>query len=132
MGYAGEVLLVEEVSHMVTLTESAAEKVSALLAQKDNPELALRVFIKSGGCSGFSYGMALDEKKDNDALYELNGVKVVVDEMSGQYLQGAVVDYVDSLMGAGFKIENPNAASTCGCGSSFRTAGDAGKPGACS
>ncbi|TCP52902.1 iron-sulfur cluster assembly protein [Tumebacillus sp. BK434] len=117
---------------MVTLTESAAEKVSALLAQKDNPNLALRIFIKSGGCSGFSYGMALDEKKDNDAQYELNGVKVVVDEMSGQYLDGAVVDYVDSLMGAGFKIENPNAASTCGCGSSFRTAGDAGKPGACS
>lgn len=117
---------------MVTLTESAAEKVSALLASKDNPNLALRIFIKSGGCSGFSYGMALDEKKDNDAQYELNGVKVVVDEMSSQYLQGAVVDYVDSLMGAGFKIENPNAASTCGCGSSFRTASDAGQPGACS
>ncbi len=117
---------------MVTLTETAAEKVSALLAQKDNPNLALRIFIKSGGCSGFSYGMALDERKDNDAEYELSGVKVVVDEMSGQYLDGAVVDYVDSLMGAGFKIENPNATSTCGCGSSFRTAGDGGKPGSCS
>src|SRR5689334_19996883 len=117
---------------MVTLTDSAAEKVSALLSAKQNDQLALRIFIKSGGCSGFSYGMALDEAKDNDKILEQNGVKIVVDEMSGQYLDGAVVDYVDSLMGAGFKIENPNASSTCGCGSSFRTAGDAGKPGSCS
>jgi iron-sulfur cluster assembly protein len=117
---------------MVTLTESAVEKVSSLLAQKANDKLALRIFIKSGGCSGFSYGMALDEPKDNDNQFEIGGVKVIIDEVSGQYLNGAVVDYVDSLMGAGFKIENPNATSTCGCGSSFRTATDAGKPGPCS
>jgi iron-sulfur cluster assembly protein len=116
---------------MVTLTPAAVEKVSALIAQKENDQLALRVYIKSGGCSGFSYGMALDEAKETDHKIEQDGVKIVIDEMSGQYLNGAVIDYVDSMMGAGFKIENPNATSTCGCGSSFRTATDAGKPGAC-
>jgi iron-sulfur cluster assembly protein len=116
---------------LVTLTASAVEKVSSLLAQKDNDQLALRIFIKSGGCSGFSYGMALDEAKDNDKLFEQDGVKIVIDDMSGQYLEGAQVDFVDSMMGAGFKIENPNATSTCGCGSSFKTADGAGKPGAC-
>ena len=116
---------------MVTLTPAAVEKVTSLLQQKDNDQLALRIFIKSGGCSGFSYGMALDEKKDNDQLFEQDGVKIVIDDMSGQYLEGAQVDFVDSMMGAGFKIENPNATSTCGCGSSFRTADAAGKPGSC-
>ncbi|WP_274518877.1 iron-sulfur cluster insertion protein ErpA [Tumebacillus flagellatus] len=121
----------KEVSAMVTLTPAAVEKVSSLIKAKDNDQLALRIFIKSGGCSGFSYGMALDEKKDNDQAFDIDGVKVVIDEMSGQYLSGATVDYVDSMMGAGFKIENPNATSTCGCGSSFKTADGAGKPGAC-
>jgi iron-sulfur cluster assembly protein len=116
---------------LVTLTPAAVEKVTTLLQQKDNDQLALRIFIKSGGCSGFSYGMALDEKKENDQLFEQNGVKILVDDMSSQYLTGAQVDYVDSMMGAGFKIENPNATSTCGCGSSFKTADGAGKPGAC-
>lgn len=117
---------------MVTLTQAATEKVSGLIAAKNNDQLALRIFIKSGGCSGFSYGMALDEAKDNDKIFEQNGIKIVVDEQSGQYLEGAQVDYVESMMGGGFKIENPQASSTCGCGSSFRTAGDAGKPGSCS
>jgi iron-sulfur cluster assembly protein len=117
---------------MVNLTEAAAEKVSALITAKNNDQLALRIFIKSGGCSGFSYGMALDEAKDNDKIFEQNGIKVVIDEQSGQYLAGAEVDYVESMMGGGFKISNPQASSTCGCGSSFRTAGDAGKPGSCS
>ena len=117
---------------MVTLTQSAAEKVSALLAGKEDDQLALRIYIKSGGCSGFSYGMALDHAKDTDKVFEQEGVKIVVDEMSGQYLEGAQVDYVDSMMGAGFKIENTNASSTCGCGSSFRTKDNAGTPGACS
>jgi len=116
---------------LVTMTTAATEKVTALLKAKDNDQLALRIFIKSGGCSGFSYGMALDEKKDGDTLFEQDGVKILIDEMSSQYLQGATVDYVDSMMGAGFKIENPNATSTCGCGSSFKTADNAGKPGAC-
>lgn len=116
---------------MVTLTETASEKISALLTQKDDAELALRIFIKSGGCSGFSYGMAIDKAKDGDQIHDINGVKVLIDSQSGQYLNGAVVDYVDSLMGAGFKVENPNATSTCGCGSSFRTADNAGQPGGC-
>lgn len=116
---------------MVTLTTAAVDKVTALLAAKDNDQLALRIFVRSGGCSGFSYGMALDEAKDTDKTFEQNGVKILVDEHSIQYLDGAQVDYVDSMMGAGFKIENPNAVSSCGCGSSFKTADGAGKPGAC-
>jgi iron-sulfur cluster assembly protein len=76
--------------------------------------------------------MALDEPKANDQQFENSGVKIVIDEMSSQYLNGAQVDYVDSMMGGGFKIDNPQASSTCGCGSSFRTQGDAGKPGSCS
>jgi iron-sulfur cluster assembly protein len=119
------------VGHLVTLTSAAVEKVSSLLAAKNDDQLALRIYIKSGGCSGFSYGMALDHAKENDKVFEQDGVKIIIDEMSGQYLEGAKVDYVDSMMGAGFKIENPNAVSTCGCGSSFRTADNAGKPGAC-
>lgn len=76
--------------------------------------------------------MALDEPKANDQQFENSGVKIVIDEMSSQYLNGAQVDYVDSMMGGGFKIDNPQASSTCGCGSSFRTANEAGKPGSCS
>jgi iron-sulfur cluster assembly accessory protein len=123
---------IEEVSSLVTLTSTAAEKVSTLLAAKDNDQLALRIFVRSGGCSGLSYGMALDEAKDTDKTFEVDGVKILVDEFSSQYLDGAKVDYVDSMMGAGFKIENPNATSSCGCGSSFKTADNAGQPGACS
>ncbi|MGZ4032252.1 MAG: iron-sulfur cluster insertion protein ErpA [Tumebacillaceae bacterium] len=122
---------IEEVSSLVTLTSTAAEKVSSLLAAKDNDQLALRIFVRSGGCSGLSYGMALDEAKDTDKTFTVDGVKILVDEFSSQYLDGAKVDYVDSMMGAGFKIENPNATSSCGCGSSFKTADNAGKPGAC-
>ncbi|BCJ88577.1 HesB/IscA family protein [Effusibacillus dendaii] len=115
---------------MLTLTEKAADKVKNLLADKEQG-VALRVFIKPGGCSGFSYGMALDSaKSDNQVLVE-NGVRVLVDPQSARFLSGAVVDYVDSIMEAGFKISNPNAVSTCGCGSSFRTSEEAGKPGAC-
>ena len=116
---------------MVTLTESASIKVKSLLTDK-GADIALRIFIKSGGWSGFSYGMALDRAKGEDTVFTENGVTVVIDPNSAQYLEGAEVDYVDSLMGAGFKISNPNAASSCGCGSSFRTANDAGKPGSCS
>ncbi len=116
---------------MVTLTESAVTKVKDLLTDKAD-DIALRVFIKSGGCSGFSYGMALDRAKDDDRIFVENGVTIVIDSNSLNYLGGAEIDYVDSMMGAGFKINNPNAASTCGCGSSFRTSNDGGKPGSCS
>jgi iron-sulfur cluster assembly protein len=116
---------------MVTLTQGAADKLKSLMAEKGREDLAVRVFIKAGGCSGFTYGMALDEPKADDNVVESEGVRVVIDPMSARYLQGAEIDYVDSLMGSGFKIHNPNAVSTCGCGSSFRTAEDAGKPGCC-
>jgi len=117
-------------SALVTITEEASEKVKSLLEQKEDG-LALRVMIKTGGCSGFSYGMALDTQRDNDMVFEQHGVKMVIDPESVPYLEGSEVDYVDSLTGAGFKISNPNAVSQCGCGSSFRTATDAGKPGSC-
>lgn len=116
---------------MVTLTQGAADKLKSIMADKGREDLAVRVFIKAGGCSGFSYGMALDEPKDDDQVVEASGIRVVIDPMSARYLRGAEIDYVDSLMGAGFKIHNPNAVSTCGCGSSFRTADDAGQPGTC-
>lgn len=111
----------------LTLTPAAAQAVRDLLAKRSLEGYALRVFVSGGGCSGFQYGMALDgNPREDDRTYEFDGVKVVVDEVSIDYLRGATVDYVDNLMGAGFKIENPNAVSTCGCGSSFRTKGEAG------
>jgi iron-sulfur cluster assembly protein len=116
---------------MITLTVDASEKVKEFLAQKGE-DLALRVFIKSGGCSGFSYGMALDHQKDTDITEEQHGIKIVIDPQSAKYLEGAEIDYVDDLTGSGFKIHNPNAVATCGCGSSFRTKDDAGQPGPCS
>lgn len=106
----------------VTLTASAAQAVEDLLAKRNLPDYALRVYIQGGGCSGFQYGMALDNRiRDTDLVFEEHGVKMIVDEMSIQYLKGATVDYVEEVMGSGFKITNPNAVSTCGCGNSFRT-----------
>lgn len=106
----------------ITLTPSAAEAVNELLAKRNLDGYALRVFVSGGGCSGFQYGMALEGNvRENDLSFEYQGVKVVVDEISIDYLRGATIDYVDDLMGSGFKIENPNAVSSCGCGSSFRT-----------
>lgn len=111
----------------ISLTPSAAQAVRDLLAKRNLEGYALRVFISGGGCSGFQYGMALEGNiRENDLSSEFDGVKVVVDEVSIDYLRGATVDYVDDLMGSGFKIENPNAVSSCGCGSSFRTKNDAG------
>jgi iron-sulfur cluster assembly accessory protein len=107
---------------MITLTPAATEAVRDLLAKRNLPDYALRVFVSGGGCSGFQYGMALEANiRDADLSADFDGVKVVVDEVSINYLRGATVDYVDSIMGSGFKIENPNAVSSCGCGSSFRT-----------
>jgi iron-sulfur cluster assembly protein len=109
-------------TEFVTLTPAAAQAVKDLLAKRNLEGYALRVFISGGGCSGFQYGMALEgAPRETDLSAEFDGVKVVVDEVSINYLQGATVDFVDSVMGSGFKIENPNAVSTCGCGSSFRT-----------
>ena len=100
-------------------TDSAAEKVKKLIEEEKNPSLNLRVFITGGGCSGFQYGFTLDEQKEDDHVFETNGTKLLIDPMSGVYFHGAVIDYVnDPLQGSMFTISNPNAKSTCGCGSS--------------
>jgi iron-sulfur cluster insertion protein len=104
----------------IVFTDAAAHKVSELIEEEDNQELKLRVFISGGGCSGFQYGFTFDEKiEDGDSQVENQGVTLVVDPMSVQYLMGAEIDYKEDLQGAQFIIRNPNAATTCGCGSSF-------------
>ena len=105
---------------MITVTESAVAKIQDILAEENNTNLKLRVFVQGGGCSGMSYGFTLDETQNEDDWdLEISGVKVLVDSMSGSYLQGAVIDYKDDVMGASFSISNPQAQTTCGCGSSF-------------
>jgi len=102
------------------LTESAQTKIKDIFAEENNPNLKLRVFVQGGGCSGFQYGFTFDEEKnDDDFSQDYDGVEVLIDSMSWQYLHGATVDYKDDVMGSSFVIENPNAQSTCGCGSSF-------------
>jgi iron-sulfur cluster insertion protein len=105
---------------MMTLTENAVVKIKDILAEENNPDIRLRVFVQGGGCSGFSYGFTLDEvQNEDDFVIEQSGLAVLVDAMSSQYLQGADVDYREDLTGSQFVIKNPNAQSTCGCGSSF-------------
>ena len=105
---------------MLTITESAKTKILDLLAEEGNPDLKLRTFVKGGGCSGFSYGFTFDEiMNEDDFELPLGHTKVLVDAMSMQYLEGANIDYKENLQGSEFKITNPNAQSTCGCGSSF-------------
>lgn len=117
---------------LVRLSDAAATKLRELTAAETDPAVGLRVYVYSGGCSGFRYGMMLeDQPTAEDVLVESQGVKVYVDGSSQQYLQGSEIDYVDTLMGAGFTVNNPNAVSACGCGSSFRTADSEGAPGAC-
>ena len=104
----------------LVFTDAAADKVSELILDEDNPNLKLRVFISGGGCSGFQYGFTFDENvEDGDSRVENKGVTLIVDPMSVQYLMGAEIDYTEDLSGAQFVIRNPNAATTCGCGSSF-------------
>lgn len=116
---------------MITLTENAAAKLRDMILDQGPGDDALRLYTKLGGCTGYSYGMALDSEKSGDNVYSIHGVKVVVDSESLDLLEGSEVDYVDDLTGEGFKINNPNASSMCGCGSSFRTAEKAGQPGSC-
>jgi iron-sulfur cluster assembly accessory protein len=107
---------------MITVTTTAASKISELLTEENKNAAALRVFVQGGGCSGFQYGLMIDEgegEANTDTVIESNGVKLVVDPISARYLHGAEVDFVDNLTGGGFTIKNPNAKSTCGCGSSF-------------
>jgi iron-sulfur cluster insertion protein len=111
---------VTEMPTPLMFTDSAAKKVKELIDEEGNPGLKLRVFVTGGGCSGFQYGFTFDEDTNNDdASLEKNGVTLLIDAMSYQYLVGAEIDYQESLEGAQFVIKNPNATSTCGCGSSF-------------
>jgi iron-sulfur cluster insertion protein len=105
---------------MITITDNAVEKIKDIIAEENNPNLKLRVFIQGGGCSGMSYGFTLDDTQaEDDWDLEIDGIHVLVDSMSGGYLQGAVVDYKEDQYGSQFAIQNPNAVTTCGCGSSF-------------
>ena len=105
---------------MITITDNAVAKIKDIIAEENNPAIKLRVFVQGGGCSGMQYGFTLDEEQaEDDWDIESNGVNVLVDSMSGGYLQGAIIDYKDDVMGASFSISNPNAQTTCGCGSSF-------------
>ena len=107
---------------MLTVTPFAADKINELLAEEQKASAGLRVFVQGGGCSGFQYGLVIEENQpdaDSDEVFESNGVRLFVDPISLRYLKGAEVDFVDNQMGGGFTIKNPNAKSTCGCGSSF-------------
>jgi iron-sulfur cluster assembly protein len=111
-----------EATDEIQITDSAFEMVRDLLDQKEVPDHGLRIFVSGGGCSGMQYGMALEpESRPYDHIVEANGIKIFVDATSMMYLTGSVVDYEDSLMGGGFRIDNPNAVSSCGCGHSFKT-----------
>ena len=117
---------------MITMTDSAKTALRNFIAQEESADVGLRVYITPGGCSGFSYGMVLEDQTDqSDEVYEEDGVRVIVDRFSSSMLEGAEIDYVESLMGAGFSVSNPNATTTCGCGHSFRTAGAAGSAQSC-
>ncbi|RIV28719.1 iron-sulfur cluster assembly accessory protein [Alicyclobacillaceae bacterium I2511] len=116
---------------MVKLTNNAVHKIQELLESASESENALRIFIKPGGCSGFSYGLALDALKSQDHVFKIQGISVVVDSASLDLVKGSEVDYVQNFTGEGFQIWNPNAISTCGCGSSFHTNDQVGQPGSC-
>ncbi len=118
---------------VLSLSDAAASKLQELTKEETNPNIGLRVYVYSGGCSGYRYGMMLeDAPTPEDQILETSGIKVYVDTQSIGLLQGAQIDYVDTLMGAGFTVNNPNAVAACGCGSSFRTADDAGTAKSCS
>ena len=105
---------------LVTMTPNAVKKITALLAEENNPALNLRIFVQGGGCSGFQYGFTFDESvNEDDFSLDIDGAKLLVDSLSSQYLQGAEIDYTESLAGSQFAIKNPNAQTSCGCGSSF-------------
>jgi iron-sulfur cluster assembly protein len=119
---------------IVTMTDEAQSQLRSILKKQNKAEGALRVYVSPGGCSGFSYGMSLEEEIDpDDAVVDYgDGVRVVVDEFSAQYLKGAQIDFEDALMGGGFQVRNPNAVKSCACGQSFDSAGGGGAPKPCS
>lgn len=105
---------------MLTLTDNAVLKIQDILLEENNPKVMLRTFVQGGGCSGMQYGFTLDESQnEDDFVIENKDIKILVDSISAQYLQGATIDYVEDLMNSSFRIENPNAQTSCGCGSSF-------------
>jgi iron-sulfur cluster insertion protein len=106
--------------YMITITENATTKISDILAEENNPKAKLRVFVQGGGCSGMQYGFTIDEEQNEDDFeIPAGSISVLVDSISTQYLTNAIIDYVEDLSGSQFKISNPNAQTTCGCGSSF-------------
>jgi iron-sulfur cluster assembly protein len=123
MHFSGCALLARssaEESHMITITPEAVSQLKGFLADQGTPEAALRVFVAPGGCSGLQYGMTVEDiAEDGDEVIETDGVRLLVDNFSAMYLDGAQVDYVNSLMGGGFTVHNPNAVSGCACGHSF-------------
>ena len=119
-------------TQLVTITELAAEKAHELMASRELPDGALRVFVAGGGCSGYQYGMALARTtEEDDVVLEEHGVGIVIDPESAQYLEGADIDYVDVIMKSGFSIHNPNATKSCACGSSFQTEDGSGEARPC-
>src|SRR6202795_1367788 len=125
-------MIEQQPTTVVSLTDAAIGKLTELTREETNPAIGLRVYVYSGGCSGFRYGMMLeDAPTPEDRVLDANGVRVYVDGQSIPLLKGAEIDYVDTLMGAGFTVNNPNAVAACGCGSSFRTADDSGQAKGC-
>jgi iron-sulfur cluster assembly protein len=112
---------------MITLTKTAASQLQHMLEQKDPPVHGLRIFVQGGGCAGLQYGMLYEDKaQEGDTVLEVEGVRLYVDSLSATYLEGVCIDYQDSVLGAGFRVDNPNAVASCACGSSFRT--ESGEP----
>lgn len=118
--------LITGTSEQLILTDAAVERIKSLIAKEGRPEAGLRLYISGGGCAGMSYGMTIDDSVSNDdAVVKAKGVKVIVDKLSLIYLRGSKIDYVENLQSSGFQIDNPNAASSCGCGLSFKASKDA-------
>ena len=115
-----QLLLNSASSLKILITEKAAEKVKLAMDKQGKTDTALRLYVSGGGCSGFQYGLAFDKKNSDDEEIEVHGVKIVIDRESAKYVDGSRIDYEESVMGEGFKIENPNATETCGCGHSFK------------
>ncbi|TWI60116.1 HesB/IscA family protein [Halalkalibacter nanhaiisediminis] len=117
---------------MITLTDAAVSQIKDMMEAEGEQGLMLRVGVKGGGCSGLSYGMGFDtEQKEEDEKLDINGLSVLIDKESAPIIKGVVIDYKQNMMGGGFTIDNPNAIASCGCGSSFRTAVNAGTPEEC-
>ena len=112
---------------MINVTDSAVSQLQTLVREQDDHTKGLRLVVEKGGCAGLQYGMSLDHAQDGDQVIERGGVKVIVDAESAGYLEGVTLDYSDDLAGAGFRIQNPNAVRSCGCGTSFETAGETGR-----